>query len=218
MRQSIWDFWAPRYHTLWVQPVSLGPTREAIVRCLSGLCKTANILDVGCGTGQMYQALRAAFPDVAICYRGIDQSRRMIEVARNQVQGADVCFEVLDADRLEPDDGRHDVIICTHAFPYFRDKPRVMDFFSRSLKENGRLLLAQACTDNTYDRAVLLFVRLTTSKAQYLSQHEILALAEPLLGPPTYEERIGQQWWLPSIRLFAWQKQSGAEPGKESGI
>ena len=29
-KKTIWDFWAPRYHRLWVQRVSLGPTRALI--------------------------------------------------------------------------------------------------------------------------------------------------------------------------------------------
>lgn len=212
MNRGIWDFWAPRYHALWVQRVSLGPTRAAIIERFSSLPKPVRVLDVGCGTGQLYKGLRDALPHADIMYKGIDQSPCMIEIARKQACAT--CFAVADVDRIEPDSRPFDIILCTHAFPYFLDKRRVMAFFCRSLAPGGRLLLAQACTEGGYDRALLALVRLTTSRAQYLSRRSLLALADPFLGRPVYEQRIGSHWWLPTLRLFEWHQRRGTVSGK----
>lgn len=210
MKRGIWDFWAPRYHALWAQRVSLGPTRAAILQRMPDLNTPVRMLDVGCGTGQMYAELREAFPLADLRYTGIDQSPRMIEMARTQ--GPAECFAVADVDVLVPDQRRFDVILCTHAFPYFLDKPRALDFFRRSLAPGGRVFLAQACTENGYDRAALALVRLTTSRAQYVSRRALLALAEPFLGRPVYEQRIGAHGCLPTLRLFEWRPR-GRAPG-----
>ena len=52
--QKIWNFWAPRYKELWVQKVSLKPTRVKVLEVMSKLYPSKELncyMDVGCGVG-----------------------------------------------------------------------------------------------------------------------------------------------------------------------
>ena len=54
MKQNIWDFWAKHYEGLWVQRVSLKPTREYVAQKVGSMIqeKAQTLLDLGCGTGE----------------------------------------------------------------------------------------------------------------------------------------------------------------------
>lgn len=75
------------------------------------LAPEMSVLEVGCGTGTT--ALHHA-PHVR-CVRAIDASGRMIEIARAKAadQGvANVAFEQLTLEALDPDDGPYDMVMA----------------------------------------------------------------------------------------------------------
>ena len=78
---SIWDFWAAHYNRLWVQKLSLGPTRLEIIRRIPEY-DGIKILDVGCGTGQLFGDLKET-RKTSFDYTGIDASEAMLGVARS---------------------------------------------------------------------------------------------------------------------------------------
>jgi len=115
MRGNVWDFWAARYETLWVQRVSLKPTREVVVRNIEPR-EGVKILDLGCGTGQLFADLREHFGSVGFTYRGVDQSAAMIKVAKSV--NPEGVFRVASVMEYDVPDEEFDVIVCSHAFPY----------------------------------------------------------------------------------------------------
>jgi ubiquinone/menaquinone biosynthesis C-methylase UbiE len=203
MRKNIWDFWAGHYDRLWVQRVSLGPTRRAIIKNLplrSGL----RILDVGCGTGQLLGDLKTHFGRTAFSYRGIDKSGGMIEAARLKFPDGD--FLVGSSDIQNSEGAVYDVIICAHSFPYFTDKARVLGRLQRLLSSGGVLMIAQASMNNLYDVLALSIVKLTTSEAEYPGRRRMRAMAEPIFHLMPEETRISPNIFIPSIYLFKWIK------------
>jgi ubiquinone/menaquinone biosynthesis C-methylase UbiE len=101
---------------------------------------------------------------------------------------------------MERGDG-FDAIVCTHAFPYFPDKPASMAAMAALLRPGGRLLIIQANTENLYDRGWLLIVRLTTTPSRYLSAAGLHALMQGAGLTPGVVHSVDKPRWIPSIQL-----------------
>jgi ubiquinone/menaquinone biosynthesis C-methylase UbiE len=201
-KTTIWDYWADKYDSLWVQKYSLGPTRKAIVDALLPILdkdKKYKILDMGCGTGQLLREIQAVFKDFNIEYTGIDISHKMIEICRLKDSNAD--YFVSSIEDYKPLEGKYDIIICTHSFPYYPDKPKAINKFNRLLKKDGVLLLAQASANSLYDNFIMFFEKFTTSKAEYLSIPDILNLVKNKFREVSIV-KIKEKVYMPTICLF----------------
>lgn len=175
MSAKLWDFWADRYSRLWVQKVSLGPTRECV---LSEIKKIAlgrkTLLDLGCGPGELLSEIGRIVPQLELS--GVDYSPRMLEVSRQR--NDKVKHILLDAADLDTLEGRYDIIICTHSLPYYSNPKEVFRKLSRILTPGGRLIVGFASGNSLYDKAVLSAVKLTTGKANYPSDREFVDLVQ----------------------------------------
>ncbi len=206
--QSIWDFWAVRYERLWVQRVSLGPTRQLLVeeieewarRTGSAACK---LLDMGCGTAQLAEELSVGAGCCRVDYTGVDVSASMIAEARRKRR--DISCFAGDVHDYRAATGSYDVIVCAHSFPYYRNKRQVMALFHRWLRPGGMLLMAQACKDTRYDRIMMPVVSITTSCAEYLPKERLLEMARGFFVRP-HCRRVSQSRWVPSINLLRWER------------
>ena len=211
-RQDIWDFWAKYYDRLWLQKISLQPTRALVCEKIMGLqgeTKTADeispleILDIGCGTGQLYGDLAKALEKEQLHYLGIDPSGAMLEQAVEKFPQA--AFFQSAVQELIPDQSSFDVIVCSHSFPYFSDGEAALQKMASMLKPGGQLLLSQACTNNTYDTIILKLTGLTTSKAVYRSLQQMTEQGDTLFRElKTF--RISEKFFVPSLWLFQWTK------------
>jgi ubiquinone/menaquinone biosynthesis C-methylase UbiE len=95
-----------------------------------------NLLEVGCGTGQITQWLADQVHPGRVL--AVDFSDQMLEKARAKAitaefRRADVCAELLG--------GKFDTILCFHSFPHFRDKPAALRNLALALKPQGKLLI-----------------------------------------------------------------------------
>ncbi len=203
-RAQLWDFWAAHYDRLWVQRVSVAPTRRALMAELDGLAP-GRLLDAGCGTAQLLDALQCT--GTQWDYTGFDASAAMLAQAARKHPAANLVHAGIMAYAAP---APFDVVICAHAFPYFTDQPAALARLAGWVKPGGHLLLAQACTENAYDRVVLAGVKLTTSPARYRSVADLSALAAPLLGQPRRVIRLNRHPGVPSLRLLVWRKQEGS--------
>jgi ubiquinone/menaquinone biosynthesis C-methylase UbiE len=98
-----------------------------------------NILDLGCGTGEITTAIGHRGYHVTAC----DIAEEMIDVARSSHPGS-----VVEWVRLDPDwevlpfaDNSFDGIVVSSVFEYLDDVPRVATELSRVLRPEGVLLL-----------------------------------------------------------------------------
>lgn len=196
-KPNIWDFWAAHYDRLWVQRVSLGPTREHLGAQLAQRTP-GRLLDMGCGTGQLCAQL------TGWSYHGVDASSAMIAEARRHHPAAH--FTCADLLAFAAPAASFDAVVCAHAFPYVSDKTAALARLAGWLRPGGCLLLAQACTETVYDRLILSVVKLTTTPARYLPVAELCALARPILGEPRAVVRINRHRGVPSLRLLVWEK------------
>ncbi len=201
-KEKVWDFWAKRYENLWVQRVSLEPTRREILKYLEKILrkdKRYRILDVGCGIGQTLREIEDRFKEYDLELMGIDFSSEMIQRAKDLSK--DICYKQMDVKDIDSLNKEFDIIICTHSFPYYEDQSLVLYKFKNFLTYQGHLLMAQASGNNFYDNVAMFFVKFTTGKAKYPSVKEILQMTE-LFFECEEVIRIKEKFYMPSIYFF----------------
>ncbi len=194
----LWDYWAKFYNRLWVQKWSLGPTREMIINYIQTMPKTKaelNILDMGCGTGQLLQELGVIFHNQSMHLTGVDYSRGMLKIARQE--NPDINFihsDVLDFSVTE----RYDLIIASHTLPYYEDQATALRRMVDQLKPGGTLLVANASANNLYDQLCLLMIKITTGSAHYPSIQEMRAMVDQFM-PDVSISTVKTAWFVPTI-------------------
>lgn len=102
--------------------------------------KTANILEIGCGPGNVTRYLLAKHPGFKI--HGIDLAERMIALAK--VNNPQATYEVMDCRDIGQIKQQYDAIICSFCLPYI-SKEAAADLISDAaslLNLNGILYLS----------------------------------------------------------------------------
>ncbi len=200
-----WNFWAGFYENLWVQRVSLKPTRCQLLKSLEQLVESGEVcclLDVGCGTGQLIRDILTAFPQVILHITGIDYADGMVRQAEKNLKDLDhVSLCRMDAHDIRQLDQTFDIIVCTHSFPYYLNQSQVLRHFYQALKPEGHLILAQAASESWYDKVALFFVSLTTGKAHYPTKATLHKMTDGLFLLESVTP-IRERWFMPSILSF----------------
>jgi ubiquinone/menaquinone biosynthesis C-methylase UbiE len=135
-RVAFFDQLAPRWDKECSHP-------DEIIRRLTelngslGLAPGRDLLEVGCGTGQLTAWLANTVAPGRVV--AVDFSPGMLAQARQRNPPAE--FRLLDICSDEPLTDRFDVVLCFNAFPHFRDKPAALRRIARGLKPGGRLLI-----------------------------------------------------------------------------
>ncbi len=93
------------------------------------------VLDAGCGSGRITQALIERLPDGHVI--ALDASQSMVEAARERLPGADVRLaDLLELELQEP----VDAILSTATFHWIADHERLFARLRAALKPGGRLV------------------------------------------------------------------------------
>jgi trans-aconitate 2-methyltransferase len=109
---------------------------EVLAR-LAGIAPDASVIDVGCGTGRVTEALLELVPRGRVL--AIDASPEMVALAGARLRGrAEVwCQDVLELDLEEP----VDAIVSTATLHWVRDHERLWARLARALRAGGKLEL-----------------------------------------------------------------------------
>jgi ubiquinone/menaquinone biosynthesis C-methylase UbiE len=102
----------------------------------------ARTLDVGCGTGALLRLLAARLPE-AVELVGIDAARGMVAAGRS-MPALDPRIELLNAaaERLPLRTASFDVVVSNTSFDHWADQLRGLEECARTLRGDGRLVLA----------------------------------------------------------------------------
>ena len=93
------------------------------------------VLDAGCGSGRITQALIERLPDGHVI--AVDASQSMVEAARERLPGADVRqIDLLELELEQP----VDAILSTATFHWVADHERLFARLRAALKPGGRLV------------------------------------------------------------------------------
>ena len=93
--------------------------RRLILRMLRE-CKFTDVLDIGCGPGEVLLTLRQAYPGLN-SYTGVDLAPETIALNRKRFPWA--VFHVLDITR-ESLDLQRDLILCSEVFEHLSEQER----------------------------------------------------------------------------------------------
>ena len=135
---EVYEAWAPSYETDLVEGYGYTAHRIA-AEAMAAVCpdRTAEILDIGCGTGLVASELAAkGFSAID----GFDASRRMLAEARakgvyrNLIRG-----DLRDHRALEPE--RHDAVIAVGVFGGGHVGPQDLECFIRPARAGGAIVL-----------------------------------------------------------------------------
>lgn len=199
-----WNFWAKYYDKLWVQKFVLKPSRVLILNELKSIdMANKKILDLGCGIGELCKEISYNFPDSKIL--GIDTSNKMIERAQNEFISNSIEYKNIPIDSLQNNE-QFDIIISTNAFPYIPNKPNTISIIENILKPNGLVLILHANSNTFYDILILSIVKLTTTKAEYLSVKKLKKLLTESKLKVKSSKPIKSLFFIPSVNLVISQK------------
>lgn len=129
-----------------------------------------SLLDVGCGTGTLLDALAAEAPDCRIA--GIDLSYAMASAARARLPRHAQLFTA-DAEMLPFRAAAFDVVVSSSSFHFWPDPVTALRECRRVLRPEGRLVLTDWCDDFLTCRVCDRFLRL-----RYGSGHRIYSADE----------------------------------------
>lgn len=93
-----------------------------------------SLLDVGCGTGPIYEILKQ--DNDLMVYKGVDYSPAMIEVAKKSFPEAS--FEVEDARKLSEENSSWDCVLLMHCLDH-------LDDYKSAIKEAARVSKKYVC-------------------------------------------------------------------------
>ena len=142
---------------------------------MSGL-HFANVLDVGCGTGEMLKRIAAKFPDVRLY--GLDLSENMLRTAKEKL-GDDADLTIGDAEALPFEDGTFDLLLCNDSFHHYPAPDKVLMEFMRVLKPEGTLLLSDYCMAFPLRQLMNVFIRFSDDgDVRIYSEKEITRLLQ----------------------------------------
>jgi ubiquinone/menaquinone biosynthesis C-methylase UbiE len=162
------DGWSRFYDFAPIQRATYRPIHEAALRKLADL-DVRDVLDVGCGTGQLTARLRETHPDARVV--GCDFSRGMLLQAAQRRRRA--LWVQADAARLPFPASAFDAVVSTEAFHWFPDQDAALREFFRVVRPGGVLLVALV---NTHSRPLSTAIRFGSR-----------LLGEPFYWPTTEE-------------------------------
>ncbi|MEK9130126.1 MAG: class I SAM-dependent methyltransferase [Patescibacteria group bacterium] len=112
------------------------------------------ILDLGCGNGRVFEL----FKNKKIDYIGVDNCKKLIDIARKKYRATDATFFVRDALYLPFEELKFDVVFCIATLNHIPSKKlqiRVLENIKRVLKKDGILIMTNW---NLYQGKYFLFI------------------------------------------------------------
>jgi ubiquinone/menaquinone biosynthesis C-methylase UbiE len=96
-----------------------------------------DVLEIGCGTGQLTAWLAARVAPGRVT--GVDFSEGMLGQAKSK--GIDAAFLRCDVCHDELPRDSADLVFCFHSFPHFRDQPAAVRNLAAALRRGGRMVV-----------------------------------------------------------------------------
>ena len=107
------------------------PSRLRTIELLQGM---TSVLDVGCGTGVMFELLRERRPDID--YLGIDVTAQFVAAARERFPADAAQFQEGSLYELAKLPGVYDAVLCRHILEHLPDwEPAVQRMYERARRK-----------------------------------------------------------------------------------
>jgi ubiquinone/menaquinone biosynthesis C-methylase UbiE len=193
------DLWSASYDRPGLQQTTYRPIHDAVLERLEGLSPD-RVLDLGCGTGQLTQRLRTAFPSAGVV--GIDLSDGMLERAAERLDDTEApgttSFVRANAQCLPLAPGTLDVITCTESFHWYDDQEAAVAELSRLLRPGGRLVIASIATVTGFaDDAIQKATAAAGRQVRAIPKRKLRRLLEAGGFDVTHQGRIPRLGFVP---------------------
>jgi len=141
IKQTFFDRWAPSYD--WLFPSVVYQAIHQRLLQYVNLPTSANVLDLGCGTGKLLNRLAVNFPNLQ--GTGLDLSPEMISQAnrRNCYQQC-LTFLLGNAEEMPLENNVFDAVFNTISFLHYPDPQQVFNEVSRVLRSGGYFYLVDS--------------------------------------------------------------------------
>ncbi len=123
-------------------------TEHTLTEALDGLhlAGTEQMLDLGCGTGELERLALARFGPLRIV--GIDVCQPMLAIAREKFASApEISFQLAEAEALPFAPETFDVVICVNMLHHVQHHHQLFRECARVLRPKGQLILVAWCRD-----------------------------------------------------------------------
>jgi SAM-dependent methyltransferase len=128
-----------------LQSVLFGPVQRSVVGVLAGrLAASAEVLDIGCGTGRLLDQIHTVLPLATPV--GIDRSTGMVTAARRL--RPHLRIEQGCAEALPHRDRSFDAVVTTISFHHWIDKEAAIGEVRRVLRPGGLFALTDISVDD----------------------------------------------------------------------
>ncbi len=146
---------APEYDSRWSFYIqaTLGETVKRL-----DLQTSNRLLDIGCGTASLFQAILAEYLSVELV--GVDLSAAMLRVAHKKLGDHRAVFLAAQAKSLPFATRSFDIVVSCNAFHYWREPEECLAEIARVLKPNGRIVITDWCDDYIACRLCNSFLRI----------------------------------------------------------
>jgi ubiquinone/menaquinone biosynthesis C-methylase UbiE len=180
---------APVYDTRWSFYVD-ATVRETMARL--SLVPAARVLDVGCGTGALLQALADKYPESELA--GIDPVPEMLAVGRRRLP-REIKLYGGWAEELPFEDQSFDVVVSCSMFHFIRQPRIALEEMRRILQPGGQLVITDWCGDyltcRILDRYLYCF---NAAHYRVYRQHELIQLLKETGYSQVHAERYKINW------------------------
>lgn len=154
----------------------------------------SNVLDVGCGTGEILKRIKFLYP-TALLY-GIDISKEMLKQAEKKGLDKSKLF-LGDAENLPFENEKFDLLICTDSFHHYPNPQKVIEGFYRVLKTDGYLLLADFVKPFPVRQLMNIFIPFSNEgDVKIYSRNEILSFLKHSGFQNTHYQNINKSSYL----------------------
>jgi ubiquinone/menaquinone biosynthesis C-methylase UbiE len=128
----------PRHYDEYLGPMFFEPYAIEVARRIDH--SSIDIaLELACGTGRVTRHLRNILPASSKLIAS-DISSDMLAIAKENLQGLDIDWEILNIQRLPFADGSIDLVVCCFGYMFSPDKVKAYSEAHRALKPGGLLL------------------------------------------------------------------------------
>ena len=170
--------WAKKYDKSLLQRLVFSNTHDMFIKEITCHTETADIqiLDVGCGTGELISRLSDHSDTIGL--HGIDISADMIETATSKSRvKKNVRFKIGDVEDLPYENGAFDIVTCSHSFHHYPDQKKAVSEMHRVLKDNGKLIIADGSRDKLMGKIIFgLFVKRIEKDVHHIRANDIREL------------------------------------------
>lgn len=116
--------------------------------------KKGNILDVGCGTGEILNILSKSNYNLY----GIDISENMLKKAKTKLKNS-AKLTVGDSEHLPYEDNKFDIIICNDSFHHYPNPLKALNEMKRVLKKGGKIIIGDCYQPIIFRQIMNMFIK-----------------------------------------------------------